>query len=322
LTQARYLSSLGRLQKALGDESFADAATGVLRSLQIPAEQGGIARRTPSGGLLIEEYAHPVPDYTLNGWTTATLLVHEYATATGNQDAYALFHDSVAGIADVLPLYDAGELLNSRYRLTGPTKVRLIFTEPGARITAGAVEIPGQGVYPLGADGGKWTNRVLTGVTEDGTVEDKRAVLEVLLSRVSWPTPNRIRVEIQAPRAAGRVSVHVGIGPYNPTKVQALVTEYVLLNQIDLEPGSNVIEVPAPWALVDIAAYPTSFTKIIEGERRNMYHFIHIDTLDRLTNATGLDVFAYYKDRWKGFVDRWPELPVYRDSHISLERYR
>lgn len=127
-------------------------------------------------------------------------------------------------------------------------------------------------------------------------MEDKRAVLEVLLSRVTWPIPNRIQVGIDAPQTPGRVSIYVGVGPYNPTKVQALVTNYVLLDQIDLKPGSNTIETAIPWALADIAAYPTSFTKIIEGQRRNLYHFIHIDALDRLAQITNLDVFAYFRD--------------------------
>ena len=55
LTQSRYLSTLRKLEVALGDFRYAEASAGILRSLELPTEVGGIARRTPNGGLVIEE---------------------------------------------------------------------------------------------------------------------------------------------------------------------------------------------------------------------------------------------------------------------------
>ena len=321
LTQSRYLSSLSSLQTKLGDRRYAEPLSAILRSLRVPAEAGGVARRTPKGNLLIEEYSHSVPDYTLNGWATATLLVHEYAKAAKDDDAMALFEESVQGIAEVLPLYDIGELANSRYRLTGPTKIRLGFSDPDVTVISGGVNIPGQGFYPLGEDRGKWTNRFLSGVDETGRIIKDQALMEVLISRVTWPTPNVIRLEIEAGND-GHVRVEIGEGPYDPVRVQSPVNDYKLLEQVSLVSGHNVIEVPVRWADAELVAYPTSFTKLIGGRRYNSYHFIHIDTLNSLVKLTGNEMFRYYRDRWTAFPDRWPLIPAYADADIVLQRYQ
>jgi len=323
LTQGRYLSSLSSLQTKLGDRRYAEPLSAILRSLRIPAEAGGVARRTPHGGLLIEEYSHVVPDYTLKGWARATLLVHEYATAAKDDDAMALFDESVQGMAEVLPLYDVSELANSRYRLTGPTKIQFVFSDPDVTVISGGVNIPGQGFYPLGADGGKWTNRFVSGVDEAGRIIKDRALMEVLMCRVTWPTPNVIRLEVEAGND-GHVRVEIGDGPYDPVQVQVQTSgdDFKLLEQVNLVSGHNVIEVPVRWSDAELVAYPTSFTKVIGGQWCNSYHFIHIDTLNSLVELTGNEMFRYYRDRWTAFQDRWPQMPVYADADIVLQRYK
>lgn len=149
LTQGRYLGALGTLDAATEAERYTQACRAILRSFEVPADRGGIARRTPGGGLLIEEYSHTVPDYTLNGWLTATELLHQYAETSGDSAAHDMVGQSVAGIADVLPLYDIPELANSRYRLTGPARIKLTFARSEAVIEGGSVTIPGHGVYPI-----------------------------------------------------------------------------------------------------------------------------------------------------------------------------
>jgi hypothetical protein len=321
LTQSRYLSSLGQLEVALGSGEYRDATSAILRSLLVPAEVGGVARRTPNGALLIEEYSHSVPDYTLNGWATATLKVHEYAETTGDARAYELFEQSVQGIAELLPLYDVGQLANSRYRLTGPAKFRFLFSHRGATILSGGVDVPGQGFYPLGADAGKWTNRFISGVDENGCVRHSRTLMEVLISRVSWPVPNRIRVEIETAKP-GHVTVQVGDGSYNPIRVQCVAEKYKSLGRVALTKGRNVVDVPVPWTDVELAAYPTSFTKLIGRRRYNTYHFIHIDALDALSKLTDSETLRFYRDRWNSYPASWRDLPVYADADIVLERYK
>lgn len=321
LTQARYLSALGKLEAALPSPRYAEAAEAILFSMEVPAEDGGVARRTPGGGLLIEEYSHQVPDYTLNGWTTATTLLHEYAEATGNDHARVTFEQSVHGIRDVLPLYDVPELANSRYRLTGPATIRLDFSHPGVTVLNGRVEIPGQGAYAFGADGGKWTNRFLAGVGDAGVVEGRHARMEVLLCRVSWPRLNRIVLEVDSP-ADGKVTATIGQGPYHPLKVQMPIDRYEPLATVPLQTGRHLLEISVPWTAAERIAYPTNFKKSLGGKQYNSYHFIHIDTLDALERITRDPMLAYYRDRWTQYPGRWPGIPEYLAEGVALERYK
>lgn len=321
LTQGRYLSALRALDAALDSRRYARACAAILRSLEVPAEIGGVARRTPAGGLLIEESSHPVPDYVLNGWATATILVHDYAAATGDEQARTIFQDSVRGIVDVLPLYDVAELANSRYRLTGQARIRLLLSHPGVRLVSGSVGIPGAGTYPLGTEGGKWSNRFLSGVGAHGQLSDRKVVAEVLLCRVTWPEPNRLLLDLDT-AAEGSLTVQLGHGTYDPLRDTVSVRDYQTVEVLPLLTGRNAVDVPLPWAAAELVAYPTNFRKRIQGRNYNSYHFIHVDALARLGTRTGNPMIGYFHDRWAGYPARWPEMPVYSQADIVLDRYR
>lgn len=321
LTQARYLSTFGRLHEATGEERYREAARAVLRSLLIPVERGGVARTSPGGGAVIEEYTHDVPDYTLNGWTTATLLIGKHADDSGDEEARQLFLDSCRGIRDVLPLYDVAELRNSRYRLGGPARIRFVFSRPGARMTSAEVVVPGQGTYPVkGRSAQRWENRYLEGIDGEGAVTNRVVAAEVFLSRVTWPTPNRISARVTVPEDAS-VSVLIGEGEYDPLVSRLSPSSDTTIDTLELRAGENDISVPVPWTTAELVAYPTNFGKKLGGRNYNAYHFIHIDTLGSLAERTGDDMFGYFADRWSRYVERWPEMPVYTDAAIALDRY-
>lgn len=322
LTQGRYLATLGRLDAATGGHRFRNACEAILQSLTFPADAGGVARRTPSGGLLIEEYSHSIPDYTLNGWTTATTLVHEYAETANSDTARQVFHDSVRGIADVLPMYDVPELANSRYRLSGQAKIRLSFQHPGTRIRSASIRIPGAGDHPVQHVGTrKWSNQWVSGVDEDGHLKSTTAGMDVVLCRLSWPRPNIVRLELESPRG-GKVAAKIGTGHYDPLTTAIRHTDWAVVHTEELTAGHQVLEFPIPWHLAELIAYPTNFAKVVAGKNYNWYHFIHIDTLRRLTAITGDPMLDYFCHRWAAYPSQWPRIPAYAEAGIVLERYR
>lgn len=313
LTQARYLGVLGKLAEARGDDRFDEAIHGVLQSLIQPVEDGGAARRTPGGALLLEEYPNAMPDYTLNGWTTATLLVHEHLQRTDDPLAQQIFDESVAGIIEMLPRYDLGELHNSRYRLTGQARLLLRPASAGCQLLDGSVTMPGQGEFPLAFGGkGKWENRVLRGLDDEKhLVADTE--LQVLTCRVSWPLPTTVELRMQAAEPTG-LEVLLGHGHYRPTANQLLVDDFHPLLDHELPAGESLVRFEIPWDRIELVAYPTSFTKLIGGRRRNSYHWIHINTLDQLAQITGSPLIGYYARRWRSFTDQWPSTPPYSDD--------
>jgi hypothetical protein len=98
-------------------------------------------------------------------------------------------------------------------------------------------------------------------------------------------------------------------------------TTFEQFGEVGLASGENRIELPIPWHLAELVSYPTSFGKLYEGRPHNAYHFIHIATLEKLARLTGDDAFGYYAARWAQYVKRWPQMPVYADAGIVLERY-
>ena len=321
LTQSRYLSTLGRLDAALHAPRFADAGEAILRSLTLPADQGGVARQTPAGGLMIEEYSHAVPDYTLNGWTTATTLIHEYAEATGSDHAYQVFRDSIHGIADVLPLYDVPELANSRYRLSGQARVRLTLQNVGARVLAAWVDMPGYGQFPVEHGGTrKWSNQWVSGLDEDGRLTRTTAGMDVVLCRLTWPRPHRIHLEVDVPETS-RYALKIADGKYDPLSAVAPLDDWLVVDRGELAPGRNVLDIPIPWHQAELVAYPTNFGKSIEGTNYNWYHFIHVDTLRKLHGMMPAPMLDYYHHRWQSYPERWPSIPEYQ-ADISYDRYK
>lgn len=313
LTQSRYLQVLSRLTGVSRGSRFRRSAQRVLQGLLLPAEQGGVLRRTPGGGAAIDDYPHAVPNFTLNSWLSATLLVDEYARTIGDDDAAALVERSRAGLHELLPLYDVPELATSRYRLVGQANLRLRFERPDMQIHDATLVVPRQGEYPIVLDGdGSRENRL--------DRSDPQAVrLQVTLSRTSWPSPNRVRVTLTAP-AATTVSLGIGKGVYRPTRSSLRVDGYEAVSRAALDAGRQTVELEVPWNDAELVAYPTHFGRKSGDKVLNQYHFIHADTLKKLDATEPDDVFRYYSRRWLDYPHRWPELPEYQDESLVLAR--
>lgn len=315
LTQARYLDVLSMLGDATGDDKYLAVSERVLKSLEIPVEQGGVARRFRDG-IVIEEYPNPLMgDYTLNGWTTALRLVKTYADRTGSAEAAKLFRQGIPALKALLPLYDLPELANSRYRLIGTTAVRLTFEDTGGSLEGGLMDMQAEGQLPIerGTDD-KWRNHVREETSRE-------VVLSMVFSYATFPAENTLKLDLEAEQAGG-VGIDVLTGDDNPASASVDNPHWVRIGSQPLHAGLNAVSVAVPWKVASFAIPATNFANVIGGKRYNSYQFIHIGNLYHLAKQAGEPMFAEYSRRWAGYVKRWPDMPIYRDAGVELGRYR
>lgn len=314
LTQARYLTALHGVSAASGLKSYARAANKVLRSLMIPAEEGGVMRHF-GDGVVIEEFPHEIPNFVLNGWTTAILQVMEYAKAAQDDEAFEFAERNMVALRQMLPLFDMPELANSRYRLSGFMPHRLTgnadFHVVGGRVNVGTDTYP---IHPQGEGAEKWTNRV-------GKATLRSVNVETVLSRSSCPEPNVVEIDVYA-SADMRLVYHRSLSKYDPFKSFPVKTGWEPVETHDLKAGPNTISVVVPWDTADLVGYPTNFSKKIAGpdgvKHRNVYHWLHISNLDALRKLTGASWLSPWIEKWTGYTRQWPSLEIYQHALIDF----
>lgn len=310
LTQARYVSTFARLWEVTGDSKYREAADGALASLLIPLDQGGVLR--PShGGAVIEEWPNlTMPDFTLNGWTTAVDQVAIYAKLTGSQQAKDLLEQNLIALRALLPLYDVPEVANSRYRLSGRTPVRILVKGATAEFVSGEVVVPEIGVFPyeVGTTN-NWSNYKYDG---------DKLVFNTNLNYITFPEPNRLRFVIRASGEANAL-IQIQTGDYTPLRNGVANKKLVTIADHKIREGINLIEATVPWDVVPYIAYPTTHTKRIADKNFNAYHHIHVNNLERLHKSTGDEILRGYAELWKSYIQKWPSMPVYSDNELEYE---
>lgn len=318
LTQSRYVDVFTKLLSKPGTERFREPLTAVLSSLTIPVEDGGVARYTTDGGMVIEEYPAVFPNCTLNGWTTATCVIRDLALATDEDSDWEVFHKSVKGMESLISLYDVPELANSRYKLEGDATFRVKSSGGSIEIRECRVEIPTAGTFAANVDEDPAGEALKSGpmAVQDGGVGH----LKVRLSRFSWPSPNKLLLRLTAEQE-GVVTVSVGDADYNPFGSGPKIKGYRVLKDFPVQPGENHIEVDVPWIAAEMIAHPTNFAKKLTGRQFNVYHFIHIDTLDKIVQTSGSEILTYYRDKWAHAPSLWADHPAYQDERLMLERF-
>jgi hypothetical protein len=209
-------------------------------------------------------------------------------------------------------------LATSRYKLEGHATICLNVAGADVEVLDSRVVIPGSGTFAANVEGDPAGE-----VLKNGPVrvrEGRAQSLKMSVSRFSWPAPNKILLKILADEDT-RLNVAIGDAEYNPLGSVPRVRSYRELREFMVEKGESTIEVEIPWTEAEMIAHPTNFAKKIAGRQVNQYHFIHIDTLAKIVAETGSDILRYYHDRWKQYPSRWPELPVYQDDRLTLERF-
>jgi heparosan-N-sulfate-glucuronate 5-epimerase len=108
LAQGQGISLLVRAYRESGDASYLEAAQSAFVSFQRPIGQGGVAFTDQSGDLWFEEYIVSPPTHILNGFIWALWGVYDYALATKDPAAQALFGHGVRTLLHNLERYDLG----------------------------------------------------------------------------------------------------------------------------------------------------------------------------------------------------------------------
>lgn len=322
LTQGYYAVQLARAGRALRDSGLTRAAESTFASLTIPADQGGVYSRGVSGPSIAEVSQQPT-SYILNGWQSSLVAILEYAEVTGARDARQLANDSAAEMARLLPLYDAPVVRNSRYGLSGFVYARLIFRgadSSGLAVRRTRLVVPGDAARPVESIGGRrWENHVLPQDVRDDSGAVLRPVgqiirLNVVLSRVSFPAVNRLVCEVEGP--GGVVDVQLQQGRYDPLTVSQTERSWVTIARVNCEPGASRVDVALPWDVADLVAYPTNFTKVIDGHHTNVYHLTHISRLRELAAATSIAELAEWADTWHRYLGTWSDMELYAGMHV------
>lgn len=313
LTQSRYLETLHQLYLATSDPAYRDASERVLASLSVPTSKGGVSRQVMGGATIEELPLEAMGTYTLNGWLTAMIIVSEYAEATGSAQAKEIFARNVDALREMLPLFDIPEIANSRYKLAGKTKIRILFKDAG-RVESASIFVPGEGKMPIveTKDHGGWNNYF-------SKSSDSSVTANVLVNYISTPRPNELHVTLGADKettAEVQIRKHV----YTVQSVSS-DNEWQTIATLPAGPNSRLATVELPWSELGDVIHPTLFSKKLAGKLYNVYHYMHISLLEKLASKTGEPSFASYAAKWKTYAAMWPGMPLYAKAGVELAPY-
>lgn len=321
LTQAYYAVTLYEVYQETGDELYRDAAELSFRSLLVPEEDGGVLYRWGDEVAIAEVPARP-RDLVLNGWQSALISTDQYARLSGSAAARRLFDESSATMARLLPLFDAHEYRNSRYALAGPTDARLTISPgiSGVSLSDVRIHIPRDGAFELTPGPlSRWKMHLDPSdvVQADGVLRPRVAQIDMalVLSRISHPRPNELRLKIESPRRT-KVELELLAGRYDPLAAYEVDRRWQHAATRTVPRGRTEVRLAIPWEVAELVAYPTNFRKVLEGRRTNVYHAIHILRLDELHELTGEPVFAEFADRWRGDACAWAEMDLYAGLRV------
>ena len=201
LTQSHYLDQLSRLAQLTGEHRFTEAAELVLQSLDTTVEKGGCLTNIPTYGPAIEESPDRPRDMVLNGWLTSLRNIHRYIQRSNSKKAQSLFDRNINTLKKLLPLYDAADLANSRYRLRGYIYVNIVFNELNNQIIKNALfHIPKEGEFEInGPLTSRWdfgfTRGVEFGFSGAKAIE-RRVQLNLVVSLISSPASNYLTFDL------------------------------------------------------------------------------------------------------------------------------
>lgn len=319
LTQARYLKAICELSDYFPG-AYQEEIRQLFSSLTIPIEESGVLIKK-GYGWIVEEYPFKPPFYTLNGWLSVLLMVTqcgERLKSLGIQYSEFL-ENNLDAVEYLLPFFDAPFCLNSRYQLTGYSRIKIVFDRAVVHECLGfEVEIPGEGRFDgvlANKNKSRWQNYLERN-------EPKLLQFNVLLSIISKPTPNVFRMQLKVD-ASCKAKLFLAQGEYRPN-VTAMPTEsWKEIADLVIDPdGITYIECPLPFDGNDLFAYPTNFKKKIGVEMFNVYHFIHVLNLAELYHYSKRITLKHTAEKWLGYYKKWDSLPYLQGQNYSLLPHR
>lgn len=314
LTQTWYIKAICDLSKHVGDK-YLEFLELIFQSLQVPIEQGGVLVKKNYGWIL-EEYPTTPPLYTLNGWLTVLrmIIACRKVLDSFSIDYKALLDKNLDAVEHLLPLYDAEFSLNSRYQLTGFTRLRLLFDRPTSpRISDFEIDIPGEAkAYgsPEKRTNYRWENYLERN-------EGRILQFNIVLSLISYPEPNVFLCNLTVDKDC-QAEILVAEGDYRPD-VSAMPTErWRQISTVNLIAGSNQMCIDIPYDQQNLFAYPTNFKKKIGDEYFNVYHFVHIVDLAEMYAFSERGVFRDFAMKWLRYYEQWEHISALAKMDYSL----
>lgn len=303
LTQSWYVRAFCHLSRH--NPAHAQTVQRLFRSLMIPKSEGGVLITKPFGWI-VEEYPHEPTFYTLNGWLTVLRWIIECVEDLTRCDvAVSEFLDrNIDAAATMLPLYDAEFCLNSRYQLTGFTRLQVIVDrEVDFRVDSFAIGIPGEGLFPgaLEPETSRWKNYL-------ERAEGRLHQFNIVMSLVSAPQPNLLHLSFTCDKPCS-LRVRLAKGDYRPDSTGMPTERWDDIARIQIStPGKNTVHCQIPFDAQNMFAYPTNFKKHIRDRLFNGYHFVHIVDCAEIFRFSKRAVFRDYALKFLRYQERWPEL--------------
>lgn len=307
LTQAHYLNVFGRLLDLRPTSRVRELLQRIFRSLLIPIDSGGVLHDR-RGILSFEEFPSPIPNLVLNGWLTVLNEVFEYGVMTNNTEALSLVLESTQSLATLLERYDAVEAWSSRYRLTGNVSHRIVFQGAVPEIVDIVV---GHAGYEARVQPSEAKPHSLAHIASKPTKIRPTLTLKAAASVIHYPEPSRVSVRFKTIRKC-RVTWNVLVPEFDPAYVTPRGASQQQISSTTLGTGEHTVTQEIPAHLVfGWVAPPTAFSKVIEDNRFNVYHYLHIKALTQLHHFTGLPELKFWRDRWLSYVEEWPTFALY-----------
>jgi hypothetical protein len=315
LTQAWYMKAICDLSRCTLQD-YRDQLVRVFRSFLIPIDKSGVLVKKEYGWI-VEEYPSRPPLYTLNGWLTVLRMIISCREVLERFEIpyQELLDRNLDALEHLLPLYDAGFCLNSRYQLTGFTRLRLVFDRHvSPQVLSFAVMIPGEATIAGNREkitGYRWENYL-------ERTEEKLLQFNVVLSLVSYPAPNVFSCELTVEQDC-RAKVFVADGDYRPDLSAMPTQRWRQISSVTLTAAQiNRLLVPILFDERNSFAYPTNFKKKIANKFFNAYHFVHVVVLAEIFAFSNRDIFREVALRWLGYYERWADGPPLAGGPWSL----
>lgn len=325
LTQSQMMRAFLDLYDATDRPAYRDAADAAFRSLTIPVNDGGVLFEYGEGVTLAEIPLHP-NGVILNGWLAAMRELSIYAERRPSEAAGALLQRNLLQLEKLLHLYDAPIHKISRYSLTGFVRAKVNFSRWIASEIDAVLTVPGEGSVPVGEEGkGRWSlyffDKDVDSTAGSFRTAGRRVRMNLVLSRLSLPGPNRLTLTFHARRAGtGRFSL--ALGRYSPLTASPVSPDWVKVSDFTFSAGRNVIELDIGQEYMDLVGYPTNFRQALESGNHNYYHFMHISYLQQLGRRHDRPILLETAQRWTCYVADWPDLEPLQEAGVQLTEPR
>ncbi len=303
LTQSWFVRAFCRLNRY--NPTHCLTVQRLFRSLLIPKSDGGVLIKK-SFGWIVEEYPHNPTFFTLNGWLTVVRWIIESAEDLKlcGVEVGEFLERNIDAAATMLPLYDAEFCLNSRYQLTGFTRLQVIVDrEVSFKVNSFAMEIPHEGIFQgtLEPQSSRWKNYL-------ERAEGRLYQFNIVMSLISSPKPNLLHLSFDC-KSPCALRLRVAQGGYRPDSTGMPTERWSEIARIAIPlAGINTIVCKIPFDERNMFAYPTNFKKKIGDKFFNGYHFVHIVDCAEIFRFSKRSIFRDYALRFLGYQQRWPEL--------------